>query len=112
MGVFCMLRAKLKASGPPLGLLQPAVGQPTPPSRSLHRLQTKALARFPPSFAAMVAVQVPGLQYPVPASAVSKNGCGVTAPTEPAQLPPPMPATPPQYCKTTFLYALANVCPP
>src|SRR5215831_12074296 len=78
-GVFCMLRGKLK---PPL-------------SRSLYRLQTFWIDRFPvpllPSLARTAWVQLAKpLQYPVPARAASKNGWGATAAVLPMQFPPPM----------------------
>src|SRR5712671_975976 len=70
-GLFSMLRGKLN---PPL-------------SKSEYKLHTLCVAKLPNSLATTVAVQVPGAQYPVPASAVSKKGCGVTAATA-AALPP------------------------
>src|SRR5579862_6542827 len=100
MGVFSMLRGKLN---PPL-------------SKSLHSVHTCALARLPPSFDTIAAVQFPGVHgiaepfamyaFVLPAfcdNAASKNGWAVTAAAFAAQPPPAIPAIPPQYCNTTFL---------
>src|SRR6267378_1627544 len=86
MGLFSMLRGKLNPQA--CVLLQVA----PPWSRSLHRLHTLCVAKLVNSLATTVAVQVPGAQYPVPASAVSKKGCGLTAATAPALPPAPQAA--------------------
>src|SRR5438270_7639998 len=68
-GVFSMVRGKLKP----------------PASRSLQRLQTLCVAKLSNSLLVTAAVQLAKpVQKPVPARAVSKNGCGVTAATAPA----------------------------
>src|SRR5437868_3327037 len=65
-GVFSMVRGKLKP----------------PASRSLQRLQTLCVAKLSNSLLVTAAVQLAKpVQKPVPARAVSKNGCGVTAAT-------------------------------
>src|SRR5215472_4810209 len=106
--VFIILRGKENP-----GLVPPLEAPPIPPwSRSLHRLQTFWLAMLLPSFATIVAVHVPGVQYPVPAKAVSKKGWGVTAAAFWAQFEPASPASPPQYCNATWAYALSKRWPP
>src|SRR6516164_9753873 len=59
------------------GKLNP--GALPPLSRSDHSVQTFCVWKLANSFATTVAVQFPGVQYPVPLSAASKNGCGATA---------------------------------
>src|SRR5712672_708656 len=71
MGLFSMLRGKLNPEG--CVLLQVA----PPWSRSLHRLHTLCVVKFPCSLNTTAEVQeAKPLQKPVPASAVSKKGCG------------------------------------
>src|ERR1700690_3251569 len=69
-----MVRGKLK---PGLGV-PPAPPPPMAPwSKSDQRFQTACDVKFPNSLFTTAAVQLLELlQYPVPASAVSKNGCG------------------------------------
>src|SRR5215471_13287953 len=101
IALFIMLAGKLKPHGPPAGD-RPLVHWAPPPSRSLQRLQTFWPAMLLPSFATIVAVHVPGVQYRVPAKAVSKKGWGVTAAAFWAQFEPASPASPPQYCSATW----------
>src|SRR5689334_2890139 len=94
MGVFIMLRGKVKA----------------PLSRSLQRLHTALLAMLPPSFKATAWAQLAGMTAPtgvvqkVGFSAALKNGCSVIAAMLPTQLPPPRfcafcgNVAPAQYC--------------
>src|ERR1700722_20752149 len=108
MGVLSIERGKLNA----------------PLSRSLQRLHTFATWILPvpeievlpgtpaPSLAATAWVQLANPAQDAGFRAFSKKGCGVTAARFAAQLPPAIPAFPPQYCQTIWPYALSNRCPP